>query len=209
MKVRELPIVPTLRLRLVREHRDPGPGFLALRRYDLAVRRGLGESSPFTYDVVTRRHPDAVVVAAHFDDPLLGRHVLLRTCVRPPLALREDAGGTLWELPAGLVEDGEALDAAAARELFEETGARVAPEALAPLGARTMPSAGVIAEYNYFYHVRIDPAALDAAPGDDTPLEEGGVVVALPLSAAIELCRGGALPDAKTEIGLRRLAEVP
>ena len=209
MKVRDLPTPPDAVLRVVREHPSPGPGFLTLRRCDVTVRRASGESAPITYDVVERRHQDAVVVAAWFDDAAHGRHVVLRSCVRPPVALREGRGGTLWELPAGLVEDGEPLEDAAARELFEETGARVAPSALEPLGARTMPAAGVIAEYNHFFHVRIDPSAVEHAPGDDTPLEEGGAIIAVPLATALELCRRGAFPDAKTEIGVRRLAELP
>jgi 8-oxo-dGTP pyrophosphatase MutT (NUDIX family) len=182
---------------------------LTLRRCDVTVNRASGESAPITYDVITRRLPDAVIVVAHFDDPTLGRHVVLRSCIRPPVALREGSGGTQWELPAGLVEDGEALEVAAARELFEETGVRVVPSTLAPLGGRTLPAAGVIAEYNYFFHARIDPSAVEEAPGDDTPLEEGGMVIALPLEKALELCRRGAFPDAKTEIGVRRLAELP
>lgn len=208
MKVTALPTPPDAHLRVVREQPNPGPGFLALRRCDVKVVRDGVESAAITYDVVTRRHQDAVVAVAWFDDPKLGRHVVLRSCVRPPVALREGGGGTLWELPAGLVEDGEPLEVAAARELFEETGARVEASAMAPLGGRTLPAAGIIAEYNYFFHVRIDPGAVEDAPGDDTPLEEGGAVIALPVAVALDLCRRGAFPDAKTEIGVRRLAEL-
>jgi 8-oxo-dGTP pyrophosphatase MutT (NUDIX family) len=39
-----------------------------------------------------------------------------------------------WDIPKGLVEPGEALVAAAARELFEETGLTVPPEELREIG---------------------------------------------------------------------------
>jgi 8-oxo-dGTP pyrophosphatase MutT (NUDIX family) len=39
-----------------------------------------------------------------------------------------------WDIPKGEAEEGEDFAAAAARELYEETGIEVAPEALEPLG---------------------------------------------------------------------------
>jgi 8-oxo-dGTP pyrophosphatase MutT (NUDIX family) len=39
-----------------------------------------------------------------------------------------------WDIPKGVAEPGEAFAATAARELLEETGLMVAPEALAELG---------------------------------------------------------------------------
>lgn len=42
-----------------------------------------------------------------------------------------------WGLPGGLVDPGEEPRAAAARELLEETGIRVSPDRLEPLGAIT------------------------------------------------------------------------
>lgn len=200
---------PQAAVRVVREHAEPGPGFLALRRVDITVELEGRSSAAVTYDWVERRHPDAVVIAAHFERGG-ARHVLLRSCVRPPLALRGGvAAGNLWELPAGLIEAGEDPRDAAARELHEEIGAAVDPAALEPLGPFTLPAAGVLAERNHFFHVVVDPAALVTPAGDLTPLEEGGRVLAVPLADALRAARAGALPDAKTEIGLRRLAELP
>src|ERR1700736_1006511 len=53
-----------------------------------------------------------------------GGRVLLRHATRSPR----------WGIPKGVAEPGETLRAAAARELLEETGLTVAPDALAELG---------------------------------------------------------------------------
>ena len=53
-----------------------------------------------------------------------GEKVLLGHATRSPR----------WDIPKGVAEPGESLAATAARELFEETGLSVAPEALADLG---------------------------------------------------------------------------
>jgi 8-oxo-dGTP pyrophosphatase MutT (NUDIX family) len=54
-----------------------------------------------------------------------GERILLGHATRSPR----------WDIPKGVADPGERLAAAAARELFEETGLSVAPEALADLGA--------------------------------------------------------------------------
>ena len=57
-------------------------------------------------------HPGAVAILPLLDD---GRVCLVRN-------LRPNVGETLWEIPAGTLEAGEAPAAAAVRELAEETG---------------------------------------------------------------------------------------
>jgi ADP-ribose diphosphatase len=96
---------------------------------------------------------------------------------------------------------------AARRELQEELGFEVAVEALSPLGHSTFPAPGFVAERHFFFEVRVDPGARREPENDGSPLEHFGVVIELPLEEALELCRSGAIEDAKTELGLRRLRE--
>ncbi len=179
-------------------------GFLRLER--LRVR--IAEGKPFTYDVVTRDAIDAVVIAAHFDRGGT-RHVMMCSCIRVPLFWRDHRTGesTLWELPAGLVEIGEAPAQAAARELFEEVGVRTDASKLAPLGPAMFPAPGMIAEVHSFFHVEIDPSAREAPPGDASALERESVVASIALDEALALCASGGIRDSKTELALRRLAE--
>ena len=139
------------------------------------------------------------------------RHVYLRTALRPPCALRPVApahDGSLWELPAGLVEPGEDPAAAAAREVEEELGFAVDAAAMRPLGHWTFPAPGIIGERHVFFHVEVDPRARTTPGEDGSALERGAAIIAIPLSDAIEHCRLGEIPDGKTELGLRRLAEL-
>jgi ADP-ribose pyrophosphatase len=219
----ELPALPKHTLVVVDEalSRDP-PGFLRLRRLQLKIRFEDGRESPaFEYDAIARDRLDAVVMAAHYRDPSGARWVYLRSALRPPAALRPIEAwpmpelptlGGFWELPAGLVEPDErspaGLREAAARELLEEVGVRVDPAALRELGPSTFPSPAMVGERHFFFHVEIDPRAVATPTEDGSPLEEGAIVVAIPLDEALDLCRRGAIEDAKTELGLRRLAEI-
>ncbi len=211
--MRPLPAPPAIRVAVVQdrsaEARALG-GFLDVRRLELVARYPDGtESAPFRYDVGARVALDAVVMAVHF---IRGgvRHVYLRSAVRPPCALRPAApshDGGLWELPAGLVEPGEDPVEAAVREIDEELGFVVRAAAMAELGPWTFPSGGIIGERHLFFHVEVDPGARTTPGEDGSALERGAAILALPLRDALEHCRLGAIPDAKTELGLRRLAE--
>ena len=57
----------------------------------------------------------------------------------------EDPGFGKWSLPMGFLECGETLEAGAAREVFEETGARVDPESLHLYSVINLPAIEQIA----------------------------------------------------------------
>lgn len=177
-------------------------------------------SAPFVYDEVDRRLIDAVVIVAHHLDDEGRRCVYLRSALRPPIVFRDrrrspipaqDPPSSIWELPAGLVEEEEQTPAgvrvSASRELEEELGFRVAPEALLELGPSTFPCPGVIAERHFFFEVEVKPSERRDPGLDGSALEHGGVVVSVPLAEALSMCDRGEIVDAKSELALRRLGE--
>ena len=188
-------------------------GFLDLTRLELRVHYPDGTSSaPFPYDMATRKALDAVVIAAHFDEGDV-RHVFLRSAVRPPCALRPIPpahDGSMWELPAGLVEPGEDPATTAARELGEELGFTKDASAMQPLGEWTFPAPGVIAERHVFFAVRVDPRDRTKPGEDGSALERAAAILAIPVADALAHCRArDAIRDGKTELALRRLMETP
>jgi ADP-ribose pyrophosphatase len=210
---------PGIRLEVV-EDLSPADesGFLRLRRRRFVAHYPDGSrSDPFLYDEVDRKAMDAVVIAAHYVEHG-ERYVYLRSAVRPPVAMRDrgplgepDRGGALWELPAGLVEPDEwsveGLPRCARRELLEELGFDVELQDLKQLGPNTYPAPGVVGERHIYFEVTVEPAQRKEPELDGSALEKFGVVVAVRLARALELCRSGEIEDAKTEVALRRLHE--
>jgi ADP-ribose pyrophosphatase len=223
-EVHDLPPLPAIELSLRGERTDPAPpgAYLVVHRMEVEARFPDGsKSEPFVYDVVQRRALDAVVVVPHFVGKDGKRRVLLRSALRPPVRFRprevwpvpeRPTLGGLWEVVAGLVEEDErspeGLRACAARELYEEVGATVALEAVHPLGPSTFPCPGVIGERHFFFHAAIDPEALVLPPEDGSVLERHARLAVVSLEEALALVRAGEIEDAKTEIALRRLAEI-
>ncbi len=219
MMATTLPDLPAIRLELLGEEPEGARRFLVVERRRHRAHYPDGSSSdPFVYDEIAREALDAAVVAAHFvrDGE---RWVHLRSAVRPPVSSRAPRSaaeerarhGGLWELPAGLVEPDEVgVDGprrCAQREVAEELGYVLPIDALRPLGPSTFPAPGIIGERHYFFEVEVDAARRGQPSLDGSPLERGGAVIAVPLLDALAACRAGFIEDAKSELGLRRLAE--
>jgi len=214
--------LPQILLRFI-EDLSPNipPGFLRLVRRRFVARYADGtESLPFIYEEVDRRAIDAAVIAAYYEDSSGQVQVYLRSALRPPVVLRDkqrspipelDPAGSIWELPAGLVEPHEqtlsGVREGAARELQEELGFHAALEDMLPLGPSSFPCPGVLSERQFFFAVRVDPTTRREPSLDGSALERDGAIVTLPLSEALQWCRDGRIVDSKTELGLRRLAE--
>jgi len=197
---------------------DAGPlpedAYLSLHRLRLRNRHEDGRvGQEYGYDAVLRRWMDAVALI------LVGRadgreSICLRSCIRPPLLLRPGEGeapGFLWELPAGLLEDGEdgaeGILRRAAAEALEETGYAVAPGDFRLLPGAPFVSPGVLPERLWFAVARIDRPDAEATPaGDGSEVEGMSRIWWVPVDEALRMCDRGELEDMKTELGLRRFA---
>jgi ADP-ribose pyrophosphatase len=96
----------------------------------------------------------------------------------------------------------------AQRELREELGFCVSEDSLIALGPSTFPCPGVIGERHYFFHVLVNPEHQEQPTLDGSAIEGLGAIIDVKLEDALRWCRIGSLEDAKTELGLRRLAEL-
>lgn len=199
-------------------------GFVRVRRFILRNTYTDGSRSPtYPCDVVSRRSVDAVAVVLWHRDPAGEVWVHWREATRPPVWLRRLKQDQLpykdpapydriGEIVAGVLEaddDGsEGVRRRGAIEAKEEAGYEVDPGHVHALGeAGLFPSPGVTDEKIYLVAAEVDPSARGTAEGDGSVLEEGTRMVSRPLREAIAMCRRGGLPDAKTELGLLRLAD--
>ncbi len=135
-------------------------------------------------------HPGAAVVV-----PLLpeGRVVMIRQ-------YRHAAGKVLWELPAGLLEEGEDPEDAARRELAEEVSYEA--EELTPLFS-TYLSPGFSCEVVHVFVARGLRRVKARAESD-----ENIRAISLPLSEAVAMVERGEVQNAAAICGLLAAARV-
>jgi transaldolase len=158
------------------------------------------------------RHPRHVVeclmLGAHVGT--LPRSVILQLVQHPLTDLGlakflEDAK----KIPVEPDEHGEAgLQRCSARETLEEVGLEVEPERFARLGTSVYLTPGLIAEKIHLLHARVDPGQAGEPSLDGSPVEERARIEWVPLAEALAACRDGRIEDIKTELALRRLAEL-
>lgn len=197
-------------------------GFIRVRRLVLKNHyEGGAQSREYRYDCAERDAMDAVGIVlyaeASGDTPA---RICLRSSIRPPLSLRPGyalplkesaADPTLFEIPAGLVEQDEegeeGLRNCASRETQEEVGLEVAPQAFVPLGPAVFLTPGLCAEKLHFFAAAVDPSRAGQATMDGSPVEERARIAFVSLEEALAACRDGRIEDIKTEIGVRRLID--
>ena len=103
----------------------------------------------------------------------------------------------MWELPGGYVDEGEDLDAAAVRELEEETGWRAGRvEHLVSF----QPMVGSADAANHVYM-----ASECVKVSDELPINEATEVRWIALDEAVELIKSGELVGAASVVAIDRL----
>ena len=195
-------------------------GFLSLHLLDVVNTYVDGDhSQPYFYECVLRKWLDAVVLllTGKVDDR---ESVCLRSSARPPVLLRSELDlpmqdrrdhSVLWELPAGLLEDGDRGDRGilrrAAIEALEETGYTLDPDDFSILPGSLFVSPGVIPERVRYVLAKVaDPHRCVRPVGDGSIAEQGAGIWWIPLDEALSKCDRGEILDMKTELGIRRLA---
>jgi ADP-ribose pyrophosphatase len=153
------------------------------RRITVAVEEeALPDGSIVHRDIVL--HPGAVVILPLLD---AGRVVLLRN-------RRPATGETLWEVPAGTLEPGEAPEPAAIRELAEETGYRAGRWRKLH---EFYPSPSILSERMFLFVAQdLTPGPMRLDPGEElTPH-------VVPWEQALAWATDGTIRDGKTLVAL-------
>lgn len=143
-----------------------------------------------TADFEVVRHPGGAAVLPILPD---GRLVLIRQ-------LRPVVGETLWEIPAGRLEPGEAPETCVRRELREEAG--YAAGRLEKLG-EMLTAPGFCDEVVHLFVAR-DLQPVECAPEEDEVIE----AIPVPLAEALAMVRRGEIRDGKTQLALLLLNSV-
>ncbi|MCC6333431.1 MAG: NUDIX hydrolase [Myxococcales bacterium] len=196
-------------------------GFLHVRRLRVKNRRDDGSASVvYRVDVVDRPRLDAVAVLV-WRRGAQGPEFLTRQNLRPAAYFRKDKVPAVpdgrshlfcEEIVAGLLEEKDQGEAGvrfrAAEEVREEAGYEVKPEQVELLGRPFFVAPGILSEKIFLAAVEVTGLFPAPAPGDGSPLEEGGVITWRDLAAMRAAIAGGTIQDAKTELALQRFLPV-
>ncbi len=159
-------------------------------KVDLDTVRG-PDGSEFELEMV--RHQGAAAVV-----PFLSE----RTASDPSILLikqfRHAAGGTIWEIPAGVLEPGEPPADCARRELLEEAG--VNAEEIHHLTTIYTTPGFTDEQIHLFVATGITAGETNHEPDEFIEVETR------PLSRVLEMVRGGEIVDGKTVVALLYLA---
>lgn len=180
-----------------------GPPFLKLRHLKCKLEYPNGEmSEEFVHDVVERGSMDAVIICPYdISDPNEPK-VWLRSCVRIAVSNRApfpNSLGSGWELPAGLIDDGENPRDTAIRELEEEVGIKAPKRRAKKLGRPVWGSVGLSGERLFYYAVDVTGLPVGTPSEDGSPQERNGECVLVPVEDALTV------GDMKTDLGILRL----
>jgi ADP-ribose pyrophosphatase len=77
------------------------------------------------------------------------------------------------------------------------------------LGPYTYPVPAMIAERHVYFHVEVEEGARGTPLEDGSALERHALVTTAAVDDVLDWCRRGWVRDAKTELALRRLRELP
>ncbi len=169
-------------------------GWSTFTRYVFDLRRRDGSSDTLTREVLD--YGNAVCVLPV--DPVRGTVILVRQFRLPAHLNGRD--GVLMEACAGLIEDGEAPEAAAVREAEEELGYRLHDLVRV---ADAFVSPGAITERMIYFTARYSAGDRMSAGGGDAHEGEDIELVELTLDDAFAGIAEGMIADAKTIILLQ------
>ena len=113
--------------------------------------------------------------------------------------------GLLWEIPAGMMEDGEKPEEVAIRETLEETGYAIENPRLL---RKIIPAPGVMNEFIYIFYAEISRSQKIESGGGVAEEGEYLEVFELPLSDIDDMLERGKIEDAKTLVALCELREI-
>ena len=201
---------------------EAGPGeggFLTLVRLKYRnVYADGGTSRPYLYEYIHRRGYDAVAIGLFHEEGGVPA-MAWRPGIRVPVYFRRDLAlavadprpyQTVPEAVAGSLEPGdlgpEGLVRRVVEEVLEETGYKIQPGDVVPLGGGFFPSHGQSSEKIHLCAARVDPALRGEATGDGSVNERDAPPVRFsPVRDILLASARGEMEDPKLEILAWRL----